>query len=125
MNSAVVGPVVAAVLVLVGVIFTQRQLAQAAARTAGLEQTKVDGAAYDRAREFDREIVTGLRLEVERLRQDIRQLNATLQRERDDRSTERMKEREDRSVERTELRSLIAELRQTVARQGRELGETS
>lgn len=118
MSSTLIGPVVAAILVLVGVVITQRQLAKAAERTAGLEQTKVDGAAYDRAREYDREVVAGLRQDVALLRQEIASLRETLAREREDRSVERAASTEERS----ELRGLIVDLRQTVARQRTQLG---
>jgi TolA-binding protein len=64
------GIVFAGILTLLGVRFTQRQAREAAAATARLERTKVDAAAYDRARATWDEHVDSLREQVADLREE-------------------------------------------------------
>jgi predicted RNase H-like nuclease (RuvC/YqgF family) len=74
------GLVVSAVMVYLGVRFTQRSARAAAAATANLDRAKVDSTAYENARETWAESVTELRRQVAELRED-RDTNARTVRE--------------------------------------------
>lgn len=119
MSGTVVASVVSALCVLAGVLYTQRQLRKAAERTADVEERKVDAEAYDRARTYDREVVKGLREDLQRAREEIAALRRTLEGER------REHERETREHEREtrELRMHVDRLEMVVARLTRRLRE--
>lgn len=102
--------VVPAVLVLMGVGYTQRQIAKASQRTAEVEASKVDGAAYERARLFDNGVVERIQQELNRAYEDIASLRATIERERSAHATETQ-----------HLRQHIDQLENTVGRLSRQL----
>jgi septal ring factor EnvC (AmiA/AmiB activator) len=109
-NAALAQALITAVLVLAGVAVTQWQLDRASKRTTRIEEEKVDAAAYDRARNFDREVVEGIREELDRAKRELAEMRAALARERAEWSTER-----------AELLRHIAELERSVARLRRRL----
>lgn len=74
-----------------------------------MEQRKVDAEAYERARKFDQEVVTGLRAEVERLEGRLRDEVARLQAEQ-----ERNAELEAQLGELAELQDEISALREAL-----------
>lgn len=68
------GVVLAAVITLAGVRFTQRQARAAAEATAALDRAKVDAAAYESARTTWDEHVDSLRQQVADLREESERL---------------------------------------------------
>lgn len=112
MTVTVLQFVVPGVLVLAGVLYTQRQIGQASRRATAVEARKVDADAFDRARRYDQEVVDGLRAELQRARDEIAALRSTLDAER------RNHDRQSR-----ELRNHVDRLERIVARLTRRLRE--
>lgn len=104
--------VLPALLVLAGVVYTQRQIGQASRRATAVEARKVDADAFDRARKYDQEVVAGLRAELQRARDEIAALRSTLD-----------AERRDHDRESRELRVHVDRLERIVARLTRRLRE--
>lgn len=102
--------VVPAILVLIGVLYTQRQLAKASQRTSEVESSKVDGAAYERARLFDSGVVDRIQRELDRATSEINSLRETLNRE-----------RQEHEIEARSLRAHIDRLENSVSRLARQL----
>jgi hypothetical protein len=109
----------AGVLAVVGALLSYRQSTRANAAAQSVETVRVDAAAYDRARSFDREATDRIRLELERAEAEIAGLRQTLSDER----IAHAKERAELMRRLDRLERVVYRLRRRLREAGIDVGE--